>query len=127
MCSSDLDAYRAALIERFANPRLQHRLDQIAWDGSQKLPIRVLPTLLRERAAGRLPVGVVRPVAAWVCHLRGSGAKVTDARAAEFLPLASGPLPDAVRLVLNALDPELGADDAVVAAVLAQARELGQS
>jgi fructuronate reductase len=125
--AAENDAYRAALIERFANPRLQHRLDQIAWDGSQKLPIRVLPTLLRERAAGRLPVGVVRPVAAWVCHLRGSGAKVTDARAAEFLPLASGPLPEAVRAVLNALDPDLGADDAVVAAVLAQARELGQS
>ena len=125
--AADNAAYRAALIERFANPRLQHRLDQIAWDGSQKLPIRVLPTLRRERAAGRLPVGVVRPLAAWVCHLRGSGAKVTDARAAEFLPLAGGPLPEAVRLVLKALDPELAADDAVVAAVLAQARELGQS
>jgi fructuronate reductase len=79
------------------------------------------------KAAGRLPVGVVRPVAAWVCHLRGSGAKATDARAAELLPLASGPLPDAVRGVLNALDPELAADDAVVAAVLAEAQELGQS
>jgi fructuronate reductase len=124
--AADNAAYRAALIERFANPRLAHRLDQIAWDGSQKLSIRVLPTLRRERAAGRLPVGVVRPVAAWVCHLRGSGAKVTDARAADFVPLASGPLPEAVRLVLKALDPELAADEVVVAAVLAQARELGQ-
>jgi fructuronate reductase len=122
--AADNAAYRSALIERFANPRLAHRLDQIAWDGSQKLPIRVLPTLRRERAAGRLPVGVIRPVAAWVCHLRGSGAKVTDARAAEFLPLAGGPLPEAVRLVLKALDPELVADEAVVAAVLAQAQEL---
>jgi len=122
--AADNAAYRAALIERFANPRLAHRLDQIAWDGSQKLPIRVLPTLRRERAAGRLPTGVIRPVAAWVCHLRGSGAKVTDARAAEFLPLAGGPLPEAVRLVLKALDPELAADEAVVAAVLAQAQEL---
>ena len=124
--AADNDAYRAALIERFANPRLQHRLDQIAWDGSQKLPIRILPTLRRERAAGRLPVGVVRPLAAWVCHLRGSGAKVTDARAPEFLLLASGPLPEAVRLLLKALDPELSADEAVVAAVIAEARELGQ-
>jgi fructuronate reductase len=66
-------------------------------------------------------------VAAWVCHLRGSGATVTDARAAEFVELASGPLRDAVALVLKALDPDLAADDAVVAAVLAQARELGQS
>ena len=124
--TADNTAYRAALIERFANPRLRHRLDQIAWDGSQKLPIRVLPTLRLERAAGRLPVGVIRPVAAWICHLRGSGAKVTDARAAEFLPLADRPLPEAVRLVLKALDPELACDEAVVAAVLAQARELGQ-
>ena len=69
-------AYCAALTERFSNPRMCHRLDQIAWDGSQKLPIRVLPILRKERAAGRLPAGVTRPVAAWVCHLRGSGAAV---------------------------------------------------
>jgi fructuronate reductase len=125
--AADNAAYRAALTGRFANPRMLHRLDQIAWDGSQKLPIRVLPTLRRERAAGRLPAGATRPVAAWVCHLRGAGATVTDARAAEFLQLASGPLPDAVRLVLKALDPALAADEAVIAAVLAQARELGQA
>jgi fructuronate reductase len=125
--AADNAAYRAALNERFANPRMRHRLDQIAWDGSQKLPIRVLPTLRRERAAGRVPPGATRPVAAWVCHLRGSGAAVTDARADEFVQLACGPLPDAVCLVLKALDPDLGADEAVVAAVLAQARELGAS
>ncbi|MDQ1483835.1 MAG: fructuronate reductase [Actinomycetota bacterium] len=121
------DAYRAALIERFANPHMHHRLDQIAWDGSQKLPIRVLPTLRNEWAAGRLPPGATRPIAAWVCHLRGSGAKVKDARSAEVMPLAAGPLPVAVRSLLGNLDPELGADDAVVRAVLAQARALGQS
>ena len=123
--AADNAAYRVALTERFANPRMLHRLDQIAWDGSQKLPIRVLPTLRREWAAGRLPAGAVRPVAAWVCHLRGAGASVTDARATEFRQLASGPLPDAVRLVLKALDPELAADEAVLAAVRAQAQELG--
>ena len=37
--AADNAAYRAALTERFANPRMRHRLDQIAWDGSQKLPI----------------------------------------------------------------------------------------
>ena len=121
------DAYRGALVERFANPSLHHRLDQIAWDGSQKLPIRVLPTLRSEWAAGRLPDGATRPIAAWVCHLRGSGAKVKDARAAEVMPLAAGPLPAAVRALLGKLDPELAADDAVVRSVLAQARALGQS
>jgi len=122
---ADNAAYRAALTERFANPRMLHRLDQIAWDGSQKLPIRVLPTLRSEWAAGRLPPGAIRPVAAWVCHLRGAGAAVTDASADEFRRLASGPLPDAVRHVLSALDPELAGDPAVLAAVVAGAQELG--
>lgn len=122
--TADLVAYRGALIERFMNPRMRHRLEQIAWDGSQKLPIRTLPTLRREVAAGRIPPGATRPVAAWVCHLRGLGSTVTDARSAEFLPLATGPLPGAVRRVLEALDPQLAADDSVVAAVLAQALEL---
>jgi len=51
---------------------------------------------------------------------------VTDARAEDFLPLAGGPLPEAVRLVLTALDPELAENEAMVAAVVAEARELGQ-
>ena len=121
------DAYRAALVERFANPSLAHRLDQVAADGSQKLPIRVLPTLRTELAAGRLPAGAVRPLAAWVCHLRGRGAEVTDASAATYLPLAEGPLRDAVHRVLDELDPALGADGSVAAAVLAGARALGES
>ena len=119
-------AYRMALIERFANPRMQHRLDQIAWDGSLKLPIRVLPTVRNELAAGMLTAAVIRPLAAWVCHLRGSGAKVTDAQAGDFLPLAGGPLPKAVPRVLTALDPELAENNAVVAAVITEARKLGQ-
>ena len=122
--ASDIAAYRSALTERFANPRMQHRLDQIAFDGSQKLPIRTLPTLRREVAAGRVPPGATRTVAAWICHLRGLGARVTDARAEAFVPLASGPIADAVPRVLDALDPTLAADGAVVAAVLDQAREL---
>ena len=118
------DAYRVALIERFANPRLLHRLDQIAWDGSQKLPIRVLPTVRAERDAGRLPAGVLRTLAAWVLHLRGVGAKLTDARSAEFVPLATGDLPDAVRGVLKALAPDLAGDAELVTALIAQAELL---
>ena len=125
--AAEIAAYRAALTERFANPRMQHRLDQIAWDGSQKLPIRTLPTLRRELAAGRIPPGATLPVAAWVSHLRGHGAKITDARRAEILPLVAGPLSEAVRNVLDVLDPELAADDGVVAAILAQVEELEAS
>ena len=122
--ATDVAAYRDALLDRFANPRMRHRLDQIAADGSQKLPIRILPVLRRERAAGRTPPGATRALAAWICHLRGLGAPVKDARAETVVPLAGGPLPDAVRSVLHLLDPALAADDVVAAAVLAHAEEL---
>jgi fructuronate reductase len=122
----EVGAYRTALLDRFANPRMHHRLDQIAADGSQKLPVRILPTLRRERAAGRLPPGATRVLAAWVSHLRGAGAPVTDARADELLPLAGGPLPEAARRLLDALDPAVGGDDEVVKAVIAQAKQFEQ-
>lgn len=119
--AADVGAYCHALVERFANPRMHHRLDQIAADGSQKLPVRILPVLRQERSAGHMPPGAVLVLAAWVCHLRGLGAPVHDARAKDVVPLAAGPLPDAVRRVLGALDPAAGADDALVAAIVADA------
>ena len=121
---ADVSAYRAALAERWENPRIRHRLAQIAVDGSQKLPVRILPVLRREREAGRVPEAATRALAAWVCHLRGLGAPVSDVRAAELVPLAAGPLPEAVRHLLDALDPALAEDDAVVAAVVAAAEQL---
>ncbi len=48
----DVPGYRAALLERFANPRISHYLAQIATDGSTKLRMRVVPVLRGERAAG---------------------------------------------------------------------------
>ena len=48
--------YRDALLDRFANPRIRHLLAQIAADGSQKLPVRVLPVVRAERGrAGSRP------------------------------------------------------------------------
>jgi fructuronate reductase len=105
----DLAAYRSALSTRFANPRIEHRLEQIAADGSQKLPVRIVPVLRRERAAGRLPEGALRVVAAWLAHLRG----------AELVASAAGPLPAAVRRVLAFLDPTLAEDTEVASAVVA--------
>ena len=124
---ADVAAYRGALLDRFTNPRMHHRLAQIAADGSQKLPVRILPTLRRERAAGRLPSGTVRVLAGWVCHLRGAGAPVSDARADQVVPLADGPLPQAVPRVLGALDPALADDGELVTAVVAHTEQLGNA
>jgi fructuronate reductase len=122
--AEELAAYRQDLLERFANPRIRHQLAQVAADGSQKLPIRVLPTLHAERAAGRVPEAATRLLAAWVLHLRGVGAPVTDVQADRYVELAAGPLTQAVRRVLAAFDPETGADADVVATVVEQAREM---
>ncbi len=71
MPRADLERYRDQLLERFANPALRHRTWQIAMDGSQKLPQRLLGTI-RERLANgqgieRLSLGV----AAWMRYVTG--------------------------------------------------------
>ena len=108
--AAELAEYRAALLDRFANPRIRHTLAQIAADGSQKIPIRVLPVLRGERAAGRMPAGAIRTLAAWIGHLRGAGAPVLDAGAGPYRERAGDP-----RAVLAALAPDLAADEDLVA------------
>jgi fructuronate reductase len=119
-----LEAYTSALLDRFANPRMRHLLAQIAADGSQKLPIRVLPVLKRERATGRLPHGAIRTLAGWISHLR-AGEAVTDPQAGTLQRLAAGTLTVAVLAVLRSLDASLADDTQLVAAVTAAAQELG--
>ena len=125
--ASNIAAYRLALLGRFGNRRIDDQLARIAADGSQKLPVRILPVLRAERAAGRLPQGATRVLAAWVCHVCGLGTPVSDARAGELLPLAAGPLAAAVPRLIAWLDPELGADGDVTALVTAQSEELART
>jgi fructuronate reductase len=125
--AADIAAYRDALLQRFSNTRMRDRLDRIAADGSQKLPIRFLPVLRAERAAGRVPTAATRVLAAWICHLRGAGAPVSDARADEVVPLAAGPLASAVPRVLGWLDPALAADADVVSTVVDQSKQFSRA
>jgi fructuronate reductase len=99
---------------------MRHTLAQIAADGSQKLPIRVLPVVRAERAAGRVPAGGVRILAAWIDHLRGFGAPVKDAGAAPYQERSGS-----VRDVLALLAPDLADDDDLVAAVQDEVRPQG--
>ena len=120
----ELTAYQQALLERFANPRLRHTLAQIAADGSQKLPVRILPALRAERAHGVVPPGATRALAAWLLHLRGIGAPVQDPAAAVLSAAATGQPGEAARRVLGFLDPQLAEDVDLVAAVTARAEEM---
>ena len=62
----DLSEYEQQLLGRFANPALRHTTKQVAMDGSQKLPQRLLPTLRARRAAGAEPRWAAFAVAAWM-------------------------------------------------------------
>jgi len=66
-----LDHYRARLLQRFANPSLQHRTCQIAMDGSQKLPQRLLDTVRDRLRANASFERLALAVAAWTHYLRG--------------------------------------------------------
>ncbi|WP_225753297.1 mannitol dehydrogenase family protein [Actinotalea sp. Marseille-Q4924] len=123
----ELADYREALLARFGNAEIRHVLAQIAGDGSQKLPVRILPVLRAERAAGRLPGGALRVLAAWIAHLRGAGVPVTDVRREELVALAAGPAEEAVLRVLTVLGQDVADDRPVVEAVteLVRATEAG--
>jgi fructuronate reductase len=78
----DLSAYADALIARFANPALNHRLIQIAMDGSQKIPQRWLETLAFHQMRDRQCPAILAGIAAWVRHIRGDNGSVDDPMAA---------------------------------------------
>ncbi len=67
----DLDSYRWQLLERFRNPALKHRTWQIAMDGSQKLPQRLLGSVRARRAAGQSFDRLALGVAAWMRYVTG--------------------------------------------------------
>ncbi len=65
----DLTAYQERQLHRFANPALRHRTAQVAMDGSQKLPQRLLGTIRDRYGAGAEPIWASLAVAAWMRHV----------------------------------------------------------
>ncbi len=51
-----VDSYSQDIFRRFQNPAVRHLLAQIAWDGSQKLPMRLLPIIQDNLAAVSLAI-----------------------------------------------------------------------
>lgn len=85
----DIEQYKAQLRDRFFNTALKHRTWQIAMDGSQKLPQRLLETL-REQLAGKGNIDIIcLAVAAWIRYVsgvdeKGSPIEVSDPLASEL-------------------------------------------
>lgn len=72
---TDLVAYGEQVLGRFANPALAHRTTQIAMDGSQKLPLRLLGTVRDNLRAGRHPRYATYGVAAWMAYVASPAAR----------------------------------------------------
>jgi fructuronate reductase len=100
----DLTSYKRQLLERFRNPSLRHRTWQIAMDGSQKLPQRLLGTV-RDRLAANAPVArLALAVAGWIRFAtgideHGRAIDVEDPLAARLRSIADAAGPDATKLV----------------------------
>ncbi|WP_024891941.1 mannitol dehydrogenase family protein [Luteimonas huabeiensis] len=122
----DLDAYIAAILERFRNPAIAHRLAQIAWDGSQKLPVRLLGTLRDARAAGRPIDRLCLPIAAWMQFVRRqaqAGVALADPMAEALARIGRAATGDAQADVARflALAEVFGRADAGLASALVEA------
>jgi len=114
---ADLDAYKDSLIERFRNPELRHRTWQIAMDGTQKLPQRLLGTARDRLAAGGAIDRIALGVAAWMRYVTGTdetGAPidVRDPLADELkrLTAAAGRDPERIVAALAGIEQVFGTD-----------------
>lgn len=113
----DVTGYARSLLQRFRNPALRHRTWQIAMDGSQKLPQRLLG-VMQERLAHDLPIErQALVVAAWMRYVTGTDEQgrlidVRDPLAAELSAVAraAGPAPERLAPALLGVAAVFGAD-----------------
>lgn len=102
--AEEISEYRSALLGRYENSAIRHLLAQIAADGYQKIPVRIVPVLRAELRTGADLSSTVRPLAAWIVHARGAGAPMNDANEDVVRALVVGPLDAAVERVLDEWD-----------------------
>ena len=107
---SDWPDYAQALLARFANPALRHRTQQIATDGSQKIPQRWVPVLQARLQAGQPVDRLALAAAAWM--------RLWQGRADDASPISvSDPMAERLRALAGAgsVDP---ADPAAIVQAL---------
>jgi fructuronate reductase len=112
---TDLAGYSASLLQRFSNPALHHRTWQIAMDGSQKLPQRLLATM-QDRLRLGLPIDThALAVAGWMRYVtatdeQGRAIDVRDPIAARLEAIAesAGPIADRLAPALLEIDSIFG-------------------
>jgi Mannitol-1-phosphate/altronate dehydrogenases len=89
----DLAAYQDQLIERFSNPGVAHLTRQVAMDGSQKLPPRIMTPAVEELSRGNDASAFAYVAAVWLAYLMRVD-DINDPRAAELKAAAARSTPD---------------------------------
>lgn len=93
----DAHAYGEQVMERFGNAALGHQTLQVAMDGSQKLPLRLVTTAQAAFDRGETPVGTAVAWAAWMVFVArgvdraGRPLALSDPRADALRVAAAGP------------------------------------
>lgn len=130
-----LDVYARDLRERFLNSSLQHKTWQIAMDGSQKLPQRILNTIRDRIRTGASYDRLALAVAAWMTYasgktLTGESIDVRDPLAERTAEIARNAHGNAEKLVSGFLNiseifgTDLPSDSAFAGTVLQQLKTL---
>ena len=122
----DTTTYSQAILDRFRNPAIRHLLSQIAWDGSMKLPYRLLGTVRDALAAGRTVERLAMPIGAWMRFIEGAkaaGRTLTDPLADKLFE-AAGDV-DRFLAIEAVFGSDLPKNDAFVSAVKSAYAKLG--
>ncbi|MEU1973456.1 mannitol dehydrogenase family protein [Microbacterium sp. NPDC019599] len=108
--------YRRALLDRFANPRIVHRLAQIAGDATTKVRYRFAAVAERTLARGGEPTGSAGAIAAWIEAVR-LGVVPADGFADDMAQALSAPA--SFHPLIDLISPRLATDDAFLELVTA--------
>jgi fructuronate reductase len=105
----DLGSYCAQLLARFRNPALPHRTQQIAMDGSQKLPQRLLATVRDRMKAGGSIDHLALAIAGWIRYASGTDEHgkpiaVADPLSSRFAAIAAAARGNASQIAEGFLD-----------------------
>lgn len=125
-----LHDYYAVIRERFANPEVADTVRRLCLDGSNRQPKFIVPSIRDNRAAGRMPLGLILESALWCRYCAGtsdSGRVIApnDPNWGELTARAQRAKDDpAVWLAMSEVYGDLGSDPEVVVAFAQALRAL---
>lgn len=127
---TDLHDYYAVIRERFSNPEVADTVRRLCLDGSNRQPKFIVPSIRDNRAAGRLPLGLILESALWCRYCAGmsdAGMPIApnDPNWTEMTIRAQQAKDDpAVWLAMSEVYGDLGSDPEVVVAFAQALRAL---